>query len=171
MRSKKFIRNRVRRGLKPPMEVDITSLLDILVILLVFLLKSYDSSGIIFNVSKDITLPKSTSIDINNLGVVIQVSEEKLWVDDKTVLDFTIADNKSFDDGGRRIVSLFDELSSKKQAVEQISQVSPDAKPFSGVVNLIVDKSIKYTRIRQVLYTCAEAGFLKYKFVVLGEND
>ena len=33
------------------------------------------------------------------------------------------------------------------------------------------EKSIKYNFIKKLLYTCAEAGYQKYKFVVLGEDS
>ena len=78
MRTTRSIRNRGRRAKKEPIDLDITSLLDILVIMLVFLLKSYNATGIILNVPDDIKLPTSASSDINTQGVVVQVSENKI---------------------------------------------------------------------------------------------
>lgn len=148
------------------MDVDITSLLDILVILLVFLLRSYDSTGVILNVPKDISLPKSASQSINKTGVVVQVSPDKIWVDDKEVLN---AENSSYK--GRVIPPLYDELVKKKNEIKRIARMTPNADQFSGVVNLVIDKTIKYTYIKKLMHTCAEAGYGKYKFVVMGENQ
>ncbi len=166
------IRNKKKREKKEPVDVDITSLLDILVILLVFLLRSYNSSGVTFTVPKGIELPKSASISMNRPGVIVQVSKDKIWVDDKVILD--ISDKKSmngiFDEGNRRIVPLYSELVKKKEEIKAMAQQVPQAKPFSGVTNLIIDKSIKFNYIKKVLYTAAAAGFKEYKFIVLGEE-
>jgi biopolymer transport protein ExbD len=169
MSRKRFIRNRSRgRKNSQVMDIDITSLLDILVIMLVFLLKSYNSSGIVLNVPKGITLPESKSITQNTSGVIVQVSPTTIWVDDQEIVN-SEKTGRSFDRGGRRIIPLFNELIKKKNLIKRIEKTSPNAQKFSGVVNLIVDKSIKYNVIKKLMYTCAEAGYKQYKFVVLGE--
>lgn len=162
-----------RRGKKKGqvVDVDITSLLDILTILLVFLLQSYNSSGVIINVPDGIELPRSVSESINNFGVNIQVSKSQIWVDDNEVVNAEDADKKQvFDEGGRRIVPLFNELVRVKETIKQSSKLSPEAAKFSGVANLVIDKSLKYDYLKRVMYTCASAGFKEFKFVVLTDG-
>jgi biopolymer transport protein ExbD len=166
------IRNRKRRGSKKNFELDITSLLDILVILLIFLIKSYNSSGITMNIPEGIELPKSKSSSGNNPGVIIQVSKDKIWVDSKTVLDTANLPKALYDHGGRRIIPLFNELQRKKEEIKKLAlQTNNKAKKFSGTANLIIDKSLKYKSLKRVMYTCATAGFKEYKFVVMGEEQ
>jgi len=171
MRLNRSIRNRGRRGKKALIDLDITSLLDILVIMLVFLLKSYNSTGIVLNVPKDITLPSSNSQDLNTSGVVVQVSPTTIWVDDQVVLNKEEPKGRVYDYGGRRIIPLFNELVNKKNLVKRVEKTSPEAQKFSGVVNLIVDKTIKYSEVKKILFTAAEAGYKSYKFVVLGQEN
>jgi biopolymer transport protein ExbD len=153
-------------------DIDITSLLDILTILLVFLLQSYNSSGVIINVPEGIELPRSASESLNNFGVNIQVSKTNIWVDDKEVLTAeTASDSQVFDEGGRRIVPLYNELVKIKETIKQSEMLSPQAKKFSGIANLIVDKSLKYSYLKRVMYTAASAGFKEFKFVVLTEGN
>ena len=152
------------------MDIDITSLLDILVNLLVFLLKSYNASGVILNVPKGIELPKSESISQNTSGVIIQASPKMIWVDNEEILDLENASLRNFDHGGRRIVPLYNELVKKKENIIKIEKMTPGAKKFSGVINLIVDKSFKYSFLKKIMYTAADAGFKQYKFVVLGQE-
>ncbi len=170
MRSHRCVRIRIKRLKKEAFELDITSLLDILVIMLIFLLKSYNSSGVVVNVPPGIKLPVSTSMSVSTSGIIVQVSPEKIWVDDELVLDVSDISRTTYDYGGRRIVPLFDELIRKRDIIKQVQKSSPDAKKFSGRINLIVDKSLKYSYIKKLMFTCAEAGFRQYKFVVLGEN-
>ncbi len=170
MRKSRSIRNRVRRAKKPIIELDITSLLDILVILLVFLLRSYNSSGVVLNVPQGISLPNSVSSSPSNTGVIVQVSPSKIWIDDEVVLDSSSLPSKIYDHGGRRIIPLYNKLVTKREEFQEIAKRSLGAKKFSGVINLVIDKSLKYNYLKKLMYTCAEAGFRKYKFVVMGEE-
>lgn len=165
------IRNRKVKRQKSLIEIDITSLLDILVILLVFLLRSYNSSGVILNVPADINLPNSQSIQPNSTGVVVQVSKTQILVDDKEVLNTSNLPRVVYDKEGRRIISLYNELMSKKEEIELLSKKIKAAQQFNGVVNLVVDKTIKYSYLKKLMYTIADAGFRQYKFVVLGESE
>lgn len=160
--------SRFRKKKNSVFEIDITSLLDILTILLVFLLQSYNSSGVIINVPKGIELPRSASDSVNNFGVNVQVSKSQIWVDDTEVLNVESSDQgQVFDEGGRRIIPLYNELVKVKETIKQSEKLSPQAKKFSGIANLVVDKSLKYSYLKRVMYTCAAAGFKEFKFVVL----
>jgi biopolymer transport protein ExbD len=170
MARNRSIRFRGKRGRKEPFEVDITSLLDILVILLVFLLRSYNDSGIIINIPKEITIPKSESQSVNSAGVMIQVSGQKIWVDDEEVLDSATVTGRVYDQGGLRILPLYNTLVKKKETINNISTQAIGEKKFSGIANLIIDKSLKYSYLKKLMYTCAEAGFKEYKFIVLGNE-
>ena len=171
MARQRSIRNRKKRGKSELVDIDITSLLDILVILLVFLLKSYNSSGVTLTIPSGIELPQSTSQSLNNAGVVIQVSKEKIYVDSEVVLDTENTPKNIYDHGGRRIVPLFNQLVKKKELIKMTAKQVPEAKGFSGLANLIIDKSLKYSYVKKIMYTCAEAGFREYKFIVLGEDQ
>src|SRR5690606_16898970 len=91
-------------------ELDITSLLDVLVILIFFLIRSYNTSGIDMSIPAEITLPTSKSETINNAGVQIQVSPDRIWVDSKEILNSESISKNTYDQGGKRIVPLYDEL-------------------------------------------------------------
>lgn len=165
--------SRFRRGNKKAtvFDIDITSLLDILTILLVFLLQNYNSSGVVINVPKDIEIPRSASETLNSFGVNVQVSKTQIWVDDKEVVNTDIPDDQLFDEGGRRIVPLYNELVKLKETVKASEKLSPEAKKFSGVANLVVDKSLKYNYLKRIMYTCAAAGYKEFKFVVLTQGN
>lgn len=167
------IRHRKRRSGQEVADLDITSLLDVLTILLVFLLMNYNS-GMVINIPDGIVIPKSASQDPNSAGVIIQMSADKLWVDDKEIMNLKDKQNnlKFYDEGGRRIVPLFNELVRKREDIEALKKsIKREDEKFSGIANLVVDKKIKYTDVKRLLFTCAEAGFLKYKFVVLTKGE
>lgn len=157
-----------RRKKSQVFDIDITSLLDILTIILVFLLQSYNSSGVIINVPKGIELPRSASESLNSFGVNIQVSATQIWVDDAEVVNSELAEKRLvLDEGDRRIVPLYDQLVKIKETIKQSEKLSPEATKFSGIANLVLDKSLKYSYVKKIMYTCAQAGFKEFKFVVL----
>lgn len=163
------IRNKKKQRRKA-IDIDITSLLDILVILLVFLLKSYNSSGVVLTVPKGITLPDSKSETANNAGIMIQVSKDKIYVDDETILDVENPPSKLYGESGRMLIPLYNTLVKKKEETKVMAKQAP-IKTFTGIANLIIDKNIKYDYVKKIMYTCAAAGFKEYKFVVLGEDQ
>jgi biopolymer transport protein ExbD len=172
MARNRSIRNKKRRNKNGVMDIDITSLLDILVILLIFLIKSYNTSGITLNIPEGIELPTSKSSSVNTPGVVIQVSKDKIWVDNKAVLDTANLPSALYDNGGRRIIPLFNELARKQEEIKNLAmKTNNQVKEFSGTANLIIDKSLKYSYVKKVMFTCASAGFKEYKFVVMGEEQ
>lgn len=162
--------SRFRRKKQSTFDIDITSLLDILTILLVFLIQSYNSSGVVINVPDGIVLPNSSSESLNSQGVNIQVSPSKIWVDDKEVLNSELLPDQIYDEGGRRIVPLYNELVKVKETIKRSELISPNAVKFSGIANLVVDKGLKYSYVKKIMFTCAEAGFKDFKFVVMNES-
>lgn len=171
MARKRLVRHRMKKKVKKGFDLDITSLLDILVILLVFLLKSYSASNVIINIPENIELPASQSQQISTEGVVVQVSPSKIWVNDKEVLSIEDSKTRIYDENGMRIISLYNELVEKKDSYKLLQRTVQDkGQNFTGNVNLIVDKKVKYSYLKKLMYTCASAGFKQYKFVVLGQD-
>lgn len=164
---RKSIRSQSRKKQRTMLKLNLAAMLDIMIILLFFLIKNYSATGNVVRIPKDVNLPLSESENNNTTGVHVQVSPTNIWVDDTTVLDVNTATNKSYDQDGRRILPLYDELVKKRETIMQIQKSAEgNSTQFSGNVNLVIDKSIKYNYIKKILHTCAEAGFIKYKLVV-----
>lgn len=121
-------------------------------------------------IPQGIELPNSESQSANSAGVQIQVSKDKIWVDNVPVLETENLPDKVYDNRGRRIIPLFNELVKKKEEINKIAKQAPEAQKFSGIANLIIDKSLKYSYVKKIMYTSAEAGFKEFKFVVMGQE-
>ena len=98
-------------------------------------------------------------------------TEKKIWVDDKLVVNLNETAFDLFDKGGDRIIALYNELISKKDAIVLLAKQTEQANKFSGMINLIMDKSLSYQYIRKIMYTATEAGFKEFKFVVISNED
>ena len=174
MRRNRLIRMRGKRAKKEALDLDITSLLDILVIMLVFLLNSYSTAGFVVDLPRGVNLPMSEESEmISTSGINIQVSPTTIWVDDEEVLnvqELMQYPERNLDLNERRIVPLYDKLQAKKLQIKEITKSSPSASDFSGMANLVIDESIRYSLVKKIMFTIAEAGFQQYKFIVMGEE-
>lgn len=143
-------------------ELDITSLLDILVILLVFLLQSFNSSDLTINLAEQLALPYSNSSTYGRHGPILQInSKQEVWLDDTNIgrlQDLVLPNNK--------LVNLL------KIKADELKKGLPAESTGEEVffINLLFDKDLNYTIIDQVLKKCAESGFGKYKFIVQSDK-
>lgn len=173
MKKKTF--SKFKKNKNNELEVDITSLLDILVILLVFLLKSYNASDLKLEVAKDISLPKSTSSQLGNNAIIVQVGAQRdLWIDNRKV-------GKIEKNSPENIPVLFNELKSRKEKIEkEITNLREIAstvdqknlvknkETMNKRVNIVLDQSLPYDVLRKVMNTAATAGYPEFKFIVTG---
>lgn len=149
-----------KAGKKEALEIDITSLLDILVILLVFLLKSYNASDLTVDLVDNITLPTSSASDLGHSAIVVQVDKNgAVFVDNKQL------DNVSFK--SEKIESLYSklvELEKDEQKKEERSIASQSPRP----INIVLDQKQTYEIMQKVMHTVALAGHDQIKLIVQG---
>jgi biopolymer transport protein ExbD len=136
-------------------EIDITSLLDILVILIVFLLRSFSSSELQLDLIKNLTLPYSYSTGMAKKGPIVQLNADGDLYLDKDILGNIFKDNA------------LNNLTTRLLEISN-SEDSQTIKKDSFLINLVVDKESLYKDIDRVLAASAKARFSKYKLIVQG---
>lgn len=148
---------RQQRRNKAAADVDITSLLDVLVILLVFLLKSYNASDLTLDLAKDITLPNSNTELLGNHAVIVQVNKDsKLFVNNKE-LGAVIGNTD-------KIPDLYTRLTEIKEEDNKLAKQHDLKEPKN--INLVFDATLPYATVRKVMHTAALAGYPQFKFIV-----
>jgi biopolymer transport protein ExbD len=177
---------RIRKRIHGEMELQLTSLMDVLVIILVFLLKSYAATTHSFNPAPGIQLPTSASTDTLTDSLAVIVTPEGLTFENERILDFSMTGASAgtneatydfrasdLDENGRRIVPLYNALVRAREKAELITAKSgvkgPDGNPppFEGILAVQADKRIQYDTIRKVMYTSAAAGYRVFRFLAL----
>ena len=139
---------------KEAMDLDITSLLDVLVILLVFLLKSYNASNLKLNLVKDLVVPNSAARTLGEHAVIVQVDKnKKLFVNNKPIGMITRSGESPV---------LMEALKSIKEN-SSIAEVKAAKR-----VNLVFDEEIPYKVMKGVMHTSAMVGYTEFKFIVRG---
>lgn len=164
MSSKRFKRFKKDRGDKA-LELDITSLLDILVILLVFLLKSYNASDLKLDVLGKINLPNSKSTVLGNDSVILQVNKDKkVWINSKYIGEIQ--------SGSEKVDFIYEKLTEIKEEKDKTASnmrvLASEMKDQNKKINIVMDKTLPYKTLRQVMHTSALAGYPEFKFIVQG---
>lgn len=178
---------RMRRGrhkIHKDFELQLTSMMDILVIILVFLLKSYSASTNSFSSVPGIQLPISKSQEMPPDSLLVIVTPEAITFEGGRVTEFVqTADAlnggqpsyafkpEDLDEGGMRIARLFDALMKAREKAELLRAKSParDAEgkplPFDGILAIQTDKRVKYDTLRKIMYTAGAAQFRTFRLL------
>jgi biopolymer transport protein ExbD len=177
---------RARRRVQKKFELQLTSLMDVMVIIVVFLLKSYATSTNTFTTVPGMKIPISSSQDMPPDSLQVIVTPEAITFEGERVLEFqklpgdagSTEDGYSFkptdlSEGNRQIRPLFDALVKARDKAELLRAKSKarDAQgnplPFDGILAVTADKRVQYDTIRKIMYTAATAGYKVFRFLAL----
>lgn len=153
-------------------KIQITSMVDMFVILLVFLLKSYSTSPVNITPGDDVILPTSTSTKDPSDSLKMIVSKAGIFVEDKKIVDFKEGqlEAKDVDASDTQFIrSLYTELDTQAQKSKAIAKVN-ETLEFDGRVIVQADRSLPYELLRKVMYTSMMAGYADVKIAVLTKD-
>lgn len=171
---------RGKRRIHQHFELQLTSMMDILVIIVVFLLKSYQASTNSFTSVQGLKLPISVSKDMPPDSLHLIITPEAITFEGERILEFTqvAADagagamdaaykfkKTDLDERSLRIIPVFDALTKAKEKAELLRAKAParDAEgkplPFEGILAIQADKRVKYDTLRKVMYSAGAAGY------------
>jgi len=143
-------------------EIDITSLLDVLVILLFFLVLNYNPTDLEISPVSNVKIPLSLNREYGNRAVLIQISKDK---------DFYIGSvfaGSLLSEEGR--LSIKDKLQSAyKIQAEQFSKMNQEMTKthHMGNMNIMFDEELAFDSMNDVMRLAAANGFQHFKLIVM----
>ncbi len=141
-------------------QLNITSLIDIFTILLVFLLKNYSVEGDIVSISPNLELPSAAVDKKPNRDFLVTISKDYITVEQEHIVDIGNLPELELS-----IPELKQELVSHRNKVEEIQKTNSRV-TFTGKVLLQGDKDTQFRILKQVMYTCGEAGYKNISLVL-----
>jgi biopolymer transport protein ExbD len=165
-----------RRAIEPEINfLNITAMMDMMTIILVFLLKTMSASTANIPQSADLTMPKSTlTTEASQEGVVVVVSKTQILVDSSPVgveipKDATHGVEGRFKRNGPNdlyITKLGQALQSWREIDKQVrAATGKDASGSEAIV--ICDADTPYRLLVEVLFTLGQTEFSKFHLMVL----
>jgi len=155
-------------------ELNVTAMIDIMVLLLIFLLETYTTSSLSVSQSKDLLVPASTSDRPPADGVAITISMSEVTVNDvrvAAVVDGTVptAAREGGDAASPLVQPLLAALEKEVAKQKTVARDNPAA-PFTGRVNVVADKRVPYQTLMAVLYTAGRADLRQFRLLTTRER-
>ncbi len=144
-------------------KLNITSMMDMFTIILVFLLKSFSTEGQLVTPATGLLLPTSSVERTAKEALCVKISNDNVVVENTVVLnkkDFqTVMEQKDF-----MIPQLYDVLSQYAEEAKKASEMF--GKEFSGEITIQGDVGIPYKLLTRIMYTCGQSGYPVMNLIV-----
>lgn len=141
--------------------LNLTPMMDIMTMLLVFLVMSFATEPSNINTSLDMKPPETTSKTPLDAATKVTISKKEITVEDTIVATVPGLDTKT----QVEIAPLRDALIERVDHLKAIE--SRGGKPFDGRLLVVADSSTPYSLITAVLATAGSAQFAEYKLVLM----
>ncbi len=176
---KRELRKAIKKNaLEPEINfLNITAMMDMMTIILVFLLKSLSSSSASIPQSSDLTIPSSIlNTEASEEGVKVVISKSEISVDDAKIVpvpaDATHGVEGKYKRSGPNdlyIAPLANTLQTWRDRDKQVKAATGKAGQGSEAI-VICDKDAPYRLLVEVLYTLGQTEFSKFHLMVLQGN-
>src|SRR6478735_9938358 len=175
-RYKRELRREINKKHKDP-DIDflnITAMLDMMTIILVFLLKSMSQSSASLPQSGDLTMPKSVlTTEASQEGVAVLISKSSIIVDDNVIAQVPADATHGVEGKYKRsgptdlyIVPLANALQSWRERDRQV-RIATGKDPSASEAIVIADSGTPYRLLVEVLFTLGQTEFSKFHLMVL----
>jgi biopolymer transport protein ExbD len=164
---KKAAKKAARRGaVEEQAKLTITSLMDIISIIVVYLLKTYGSDPVMISPAQGQKVPMSVADAPIQDGVAVYVSTRDISFGDKKLVQLT--DDGDIDPAvvnNHLIGPLFDVMAEEADKAKQMAEVRNTE--WAARVILVGDQKIKFKTLVDVMYTAGRAEYREYHFCVI----
>ncbi len=144
-------------------KLNITSMMDMFTIILVFLLKSFSTEGQLVTPATGLLLPSSSIERVAKNALSIKISTDKVVVEDVVVLEAdefkSVLDQKDF-----MIEKLNQVLTKYTKEAKKSSEMF--GKEFSGEITIQGDIGVPYKLLTRIMYTCGQSGYPNMNLIV-----
>lgn len=150
----------------PNADLNLTSMIDFLTVVVIFLLMSFSASGELASIQSGLQLPDASNTRMLERAPIIAVTRDVITLDvggsGRRIADVPSLMRESGASGDWRIENLVQDLETLKR---NWSMIHP-REPFPAAVVLQADKSIDFRVLKKIMYSCAQAGYANISFLV-----
>jgi biopolymer transport protein ExbD len=148
-----------KSGRSVDVALNLTPMIDMFVVLTIFLLMTFSTSGEILFIQKDIELPSATQTEELEQAPVITIGSGQVVIEGVSVgrMD-DIAEDENFE-----IPDLSEKMTNLKKNFQQLH---PNQQ-FAGKIIIQGDKGVPFRVLKKVMFTCTSVGYTSINFAVL----
>jgi biopolymer transport protein ExbD len=171
LEGKKAIRSYARKLEEPEVikDLNITPMMDMMTIILVFLLKSFSSSASTITFDSNLQVPKSSTQLRMKLALAITVTKKVILVEGDAIAPINLGrvdpTVKRDGENGYYITPLVDILEKHAKREKKVAELT--GQKFDAQLMIIADQTTPYRLLTEIFYSCGQAGYANYRLVVL----
>lgn len=139
--------------------LNLTPMIDMFVMLVIFLIMQFSATGEILYINKDVVLPKAKMTAELLRAPVITVTKDQIRFEDKLVQK--VADLQGED------IFKSEELGKRLQEYKKSYEINNIKELFKGEVIIQGDSNVPFHVVKKVLNTCAANGFFTINYAVI----
>jgi biopolymer transport protein ExbD len=175
LKGKKAIRSYARKLAEPEdiKDLNITPMMDMMTIILVFLLKSFTSSAMLINQDQNMLLPSSSTTLNAKQAIAVTVTKRVVLVDGEPVAPIN---NGKIDpalkrdgDNGYYITPLVEMLGRVARKEKKVAEMTGGK--FDGELTIVADRYTPYRLLTEILYSCGQAEYANYRLLILKSRE
>jgi biopolymer transport protein ExbD len=172
---KRAIRGYARKLAEPDVvkDLNITPMMDMMTIILVFLLKTFSSSTSTITFDQNLQVPKSVTQLKPKEAVSVTITKKIVLVEGDAIAPIN---NGKVDpavkrdgENGYYITPLVDVLEKHARKEKRVAELS--GQKFEAQLMVVADQTTPYRLLTEVLYSCGQAGYGNYRLLVLKSKD
>ncbi|MBW1806902.1 MAG: biopolymer transporter ExbD [Deltaproteobacteria bacterium] len=148
-----------KAGRSVDVALNLTPMIDMFVVLTIFLLMTFSTTGEILFIQKDIELPSATMTEELEQAPIITIGAGQVVIEGVAVgrMD-DIAEDENFE-----IPDLSEKMTNLKKNFQQLH---PNME-FAGKIIIQGDKEVPFRVLKKVMFTCTSVGYTNINFAVL----
>jgi biopolymer transport protein ExbD len=147
---------------RPPGSLNITSMMDMFTIILVFLLKNFATEGNLMTSADHLLLPVSKKADSpQEVSMNIVVDHDWILVDDQRIMETKAARSQD-----SLVLAPVLSILEEKRAEEEMAELAKLVEPSAGLIAVQIDKNMEYDVVTKIAATCGFAKYANIKFAV-----
>ncbi|MDR0307665.1 MAG: biopolymer transporter ExbD [Chitinispirillales bacterium] len=151
--------------------LNITSMMDMFTIILVFLIKSFSADGSILTNADNLVLPNSESRKKpQEVNLQIAVTSDMILLDNAAVVPTEDVKNISAEKHDPFIAKLEEKLKVCLAMEEEMVRMGA-LNAVQGKIAVQIDKNIDFDVMFKVMNTCGKAGYNNMNFAVMERDD
>ena len=156
-----------RQPMNEEMSLQITSMADIFIIILVFLLKSYATGAMNVTPSLGTSLPQASGQDQSIEALKVEVTRDSVQVEGQPVAKLSgYRFDRSDLEGNGAPRTLTQALEKQRQKQILIAKANSDVKVDARII-ILADQRVPYATLKSVLASAALQGYTDFKLAVV----
>jgi biopolymer transport protein ExbD len=171
LEGKKAIRAFARKLEEPEVikDLNITPMMDMMTIILVFLLKSFSSSAATITFDQNLQVPKSSTELKVKLALNVTVTKKVILVEGDAIAPINLGKVdptvKRDGENGYYITPLVEILEKHSKREKKVAELTGGK--YEAQLMIIADQTTPYRLLTEVIYSCGQAGYANYRLLVL----